>query len=538
MFKRTRTPHHGSTRIQTRHTTNDPNSLPTFDVASMESHGVQALQTARRSEAYSMDVKRLPQLPNELWLSILANGVLSSQDVQSLSLTCQQFRYMSQPLLFSKFVISWNAQVGEGRLRERLAVFTSDRFNWAVNTVAILHPGRLGGVQIMDMDYLSRFATPIFLCLRQFPNLKELAVDTIPIDEFFFNIIESLTSLARLHLQSPIIGPDTVAPEFYSRLRISSLTIYDDDWDPESNGRNVTRNFQHLESVFSIRSLRELRLTGFQINLESIISNPSQPELPYIQLLELDYRSLFVTPSSTPAKLFKFFARFSGVEILEVSNIADFEEHVPFEGVPNTIFPKLKSVKGAPNLVIFFCYGRDHIRAVEVDGGIRGFKHAADFVILLSRFCANLEAFTLSINIAPPVEDEYNLGRLLFHILHSFPRLRYCHLGYFSCQTLPMMSRDIRLAELSIHPNLEILLITPHKLADNEVEKFTDVSNIYPLLIDRMGQLLPSLKRFVMCGNPRSHCVITWPNKRNLPVTAETYPLPWYQSYTNAIEFL
>ena len=181
-------------------------------------------------------------LPPEIWLLIFPN--LKSSDLRTVSLVCQPFRYMAQPLLFSvldvsPFLLSYNneqpvprPQNYLSRLLERLECYKLPHIAPAVHHCWVSPYTRSGFPPRNSQDDLDPDSVidALLESLPSFPNLTTLSWHCIDISPKWWLVIQSL-NIKNLWLNSSS-APTSPSP-------LSSVVHLDlDHWPWEGRTTN------------------------------------------------------------------------------------------------------------------------------------------------------------------------------------------------------------------------------------------------------------------------------------------------------------
>ncbi|KAJ7609757.1 hypothetical protein DFH06DRAFT_1246684 [Mycena polygramma] len=322
----------------------------------MKNHLVQVVDRARqgfkRSRSGGVSASQLDLVPSELWQQIFSYLWLP-WDLKAVSLTCQSFRYLAQPLLFTKIYTHPRSMTLRGlqpnkyrrRTTQRLEFFLSPHIAPAVREAWIDPP--LAEDDDLPTDVL---IDAIFEGLRKLPNLSGLGCRSVRLTSKRLAILHRL-SLTTLSLESCL-------SDLQDFTDLRAIPLY-----------NVTFKYHDLMShdavlppllslFLSPRHLQRLSSTSTQI-LPVIIRGR-----PFTRLFHLE----IPVASLASDLLVTALSRLPALERITLQTDADGRlpprTSVP-AALPADLLPNLKFYRGPRNYASLFA-GTGRVQIVEL----------------------------------------------------------------------------------------------------------------------------------------------------------------------------
>ncbi|CAK5264906.1 unnamed protein product [Mycena citricolor] len=298
----------------------------------------------RRNEGMDTASKLLLLIPPELWLQVFSHLSSSFADLKSVSLVCDTFRVLAQPLLFARIAIypnfshtalpplalRYTANKSRKKAAQRLDFFTSPGVAPAVRECLIYPPAAEEDAET-SIGSRDDVLDAAFDSLRKFPNLRTLECRTVRLTVARLTILHALPQLSGLSLDS-CVTDEMVG---LSPLALSQVTVR----SPETS----CTDFSVILSPVRLR-----RLIALTNDIAPALSDSGRfGKLKYLELPAL---------ALTSPQIATALAQCPAVERMVIHVGADGQ--VPRTGVPTafppTLMPNLKFYRGPRNFALLF----------------------------------------------------------------------------------------------------------------------------------------------------------------------------------------
>ncbi|KAJ7051720.1 hypothetical protein C8F01DRAFT_1262515 [Mycena amicta] len=435
---------------------------------------------------------RTSHLPPELWLCVFTH-LSSHTDLRAVSLTCQAFRYLAQPLLFSR--ICTHAPLRRHGLRwartrsptttttQRLAFFFSPHIAPAVREVCI--DPQAQAEDDPDEDPTDVVIDTIFDDgLARFPNLSTLTCRSLRLTPRRLAGLHRLLGLTSLTLDD---CRSDITEFAFSAMAQTPLPL-------------VSVAFKYSTDDESLQTLLPLFLSPKHLYRLSSTTTQIIPALagaprPFAKLQHLEI-PVWTLPHPLFLPALKQCPALERLALLTdpTTTTEQSPPSLPRTGVPSTlpsnILPLLKSYRGPRTFAALFA-GRPTARVTAVE--LSGVVKASRLTRTLRSLPRNLDSLSFRLDAAAEVPPT------LLSTLHaSFPALRTLSINEPALTSTTLLTLLSTAAHLRTYPTLRVLRIRVsgkdrYNLWVPPLEEAADAREVFSRAKEELGRVYPGL---------------------------------------------